>query len=353
MKILITGICGFVGSSLAAFFSQHAEGVELVGIDNLSRRGSESNLAALKALGCRFIHGDIRAREDVDELPAVDWIIDCAANPSVLAGVNGGTAQLISHNLNGTLHLLEKCRRDKSGFVLLSTSRVYSIEALNQVPLRAAGGRFEVDSAREKPTGFSEAGVTESFPTSAPISLYGATKLASEVMALEYAATFDFPVWINRCGVIAGPGQFGRIDQGVFSFWIYQWLLGKPLSFIGFDGSGRQVRDFFSPADLGDLLLRQLRSGMGKGPRLYNVGGGAQSALSLQELNAFCADRFGFPKEIIRNASPRPFDIPYYVTDYSLAAQHWGWAPKTDKYALLDQMYTWAVQHKKVIESWS
>ncbi len=353
MKILITGICGFVGFSLASFFRQHAEGVELIGIDNLSRRGSESNLGKLKALDCRFVHGDIRAREDVEELPAADWIIDCAANPSVLAGVNGGTAQLISHNLNGTLHLLEKCRRDKSGFVLLSTSRVYSIEALNQIPLLEAANRFEVDPSREKPAGFSAAGITESFATSAPISLYGATKLASEVMALEYAATFDFPVWINRCGVIAGPGQFGRIDQGVFSFWIYQWLLGKPLSFIGFEGSGRQVRDFFSPDDLGELLLRQLRSGSGKGPRLFNVGGGAQSALSLQELNAFCADRFGFNKEIIRNTSPRPFDIPYYVTDYSLAARHWGWQPKTDKYELLTRMYTWAVQHKNTIESWS
>ena len=57
-------------------------------------------------------------------------------------------------------------------------------------------------------------------------------------MALEYAAAFGFPLWIDRCGVIAGPGQFGRIDQGIFSYWIYQWQRGKPLSYIGFGGKG-------------------------------------------------------------------------------------------------------------------
>lgn len=352
MKILITGICGFVGFSLAAFFRQQVEGVELVGLDNLSRRGSESNLGKLKELDCRFVHGDIRTKEDVDELPRVDWIIDCAANPSVLAGVNGGTAQLINHNLTGTLHLLEKCRRDGSGFVLLSTSRVYSIEALNQIPLTPGENRFEVDASRPMPAGSSEKGIAEGFSTAAPISLYGATKLASEIMALEYAATFGFPLWINRCGVIAGPGQFGRIDQGVFSFWIYQWLLGKPLSYIGFGGTGLQVRDFFSPQDLGRLLVKQLESNAQGGTRLFNLGGGVKSALSLKELNAFCAEQFGAQKEIIANTSPRPFDIPYYVTDYSLAAKRWGWEPKTDKFDLLNQIYDWGLSHKQLIASW-
>jgi CDP-paratose 2-epimerase len=91
-------------------------------------------------------------------------------------------------------------------------------------------------SAQAMPIGFSELGVSENFSTTAPISLYGATKLASEVMALEYATMFDFPLWIDRCGVIAGAGQFGKPDQGIFSFWIYQWLLGKPLKYIGFGG---------------------------------------------------------------------------------------------------------------------
>jgi CDP-paratose 2-epimerase len=353
MKILITGICGFVGFSLAAYFRKHNSAFVVAGIDNLSRRGSEYNVGRLKKLGCHFYHGDIRLKEDIEELPSFDWIIDCAANPSVLAGINGGSSQLVNHNLGGTLHLLEKCRRDKSGFILLSTSRVYSIKELNRIPLATAGKSFKVDVSQAMPPGFSALGITELFSTTAPVSLYGATKLASEIMALEYAATFDFPLWINRCGVIAGPGQFGKIDQGVFSFWIYQWSLGKPLSFIGFEGSGMQVRDFFSPEDLGDLLIKQMNKASRDVPQLYNIGGGLKSALSLTELNDFCADKFGFQKEIIRSTAQRPFDIPYYVTDYSLATQHWQWEPKTGKYDLLNQIYEWALQNKEVIRSWA
>jgi CDP-paratose 2-epimerase len=353
MKILITGICGFVGFSLATYFRKHSDAIEITGIDNLSRRGSEFNLEKLKGLGCRFFHGDIRLKEDLEELPSFDWIIDCAANPSVLAGINGGSAQLVSHNLGATLHLLEKCRRDSCGLVLLSTSRVYSITALNQIPLKAGQDAFEIDHSGMFPEGFSSLGVTESFPTAAPVSLYGATKLASEIMAMEYAATFNFPLWINRCGVIAGPGQFGKIDQGVFSFWIYQWLLNKPLSFIGFEGSGLQVRDFFSAADLGNLLMKQITKEVPNAPRLYNIGGGTKSALSLKELNDFCSQKFRFKKEVISNTAQRPFDIPYYVTDYSLAKRYWDWEPKENKYDLLNQIHDWALQNPKVVESWS
>jgi CDP-paratose 2-epimerase len=172
-------------------------------------------------------------------------------------------------------------------------------------------------------------------------------------MAQEYAATFDFPLWINRCGVIAGPGQFGKIDQGVFSFWIYQWMLGKPLSFIGFGGTGLQVRDFFSPQDLGDLLIKQMNNSSKGIPRLFNVGGGIKSALSMHDLNEFCVNKFGFRKEIAKDSSQRPFDIPYYVTDYSLANEIWRWEPKTDKYELLNQIHEWAAQNKGIIESWA
>lgn len=233
MRVLISGICGFVGRHVATDLKAAFEGLEVVGIDNLIRRGSETNLPALKALGCLVAHGDVRVAEDVAELPRCDWIIDCAANPSVLAGVTGGTSQLVGHNLVGTLNLLEKCRRDSSGFLILSSSRVYSIDALNAVPLVERGPRLVFDEAHPAPSGSSAHGISEVFSTASPVSLYGATKLASEILTLEYAAAFGFPVWIDRCGVIAGPGQFGRIDQGIFSYWIYQWLLGRPLSYIG------------------------------------------------------------------------------------------------------------------------
>ncbi|MEK7855799.1 MAG: NAD-dependent epimerase/dehydratase family protein, partial [Acidobacteriota bacterium] len=203
MKILITGICGFVGSAIARALREHVDGIEIVGVDNLVRRGSETNLSIIRQLKCSYVHGDIRNDEDIAELPVVDWVIDCAANPSVLAGVTGGVRQVVAHNLTGTLNLLEKCRRDGAGFLMVSSSRVYSIERLNQIPITRAGDRFIVSEGSTLPLGVTRAGVSESFSTEAPVSIYGATKLASEVMVLEYGATYGFPVRVNRCGVIA------------------------------------------------------------------------------------------------------------------------------------------------------
>ncbi len=351
MKILITGIAGFVGSRLAQYFKLNNESIEIIGIDNLSRKGSEYNLPLLKKLGCTFIHGDIRSKEDVEELPKTDWIIDCAANPSVLAGINGGTSQLVNHNLGGTLHLLEKCRKDNSGLIMLSTSRVYSIEALCEIPLKSNESSFVVDAAKQFPIGFTAAGITNKFATTAPISLYGATKLASEVMAMEYSYAFNIPVWINRCGVIAGAGQFGKIDQGIFSFWIYQWLMQKPLSYIGFEGSGHQVRDFFSPSDLGNLISKQVSSEAKNIPKIINVGGGLETSMSLKQLNHYCVEKFGFQKEIIQSKESRPFDIPYYVTDNADALKYWNWQPQDTKKQILDGIFDWANANKTLIES--
>src|SRR5204862_3268187 len=107
-------------------------GHSLVGFDNFIRPGSESNRAELKKLGVKFFQGDLRAASDLETLPPVDWVIDAAANPSVLAGVDGRTSsrQLVEHNLGGTVNMLEFCKQHRAGFVLLSTSRVYSIPPL-------------------------------------------------------------------------------------------------------------------------------------------------------------------------------------------------------------------------------
>jgi len=351
MKILITGVCGFVGSRLAFSLKDRLAEVEIVGLDNLSRRGSETNLAPLKAVGCQVFHGDVRSDEDVREIPKVDWIIDCAANPSVMAGLSGGTRQLVGHNLGGTLNLLEKCRADQAGLVLLSSSRVYSIEALNALPLEATKTRLRPTPFTEGSSvaGFSERGVSEAFPTTAPISIYGATKLASEVMALEYGSAFGFPVWINRCGVIAGSGQFGRIDQGIFSFWIYQWLKSGRLSYIGFGGRGLQVRDFLAPSDLSNLVHKQLTLVPGDRPRIVNVGGGNDRAMSLAELSAWCREAIGSDVAVLNSTESRPFDIPYFVTDSSLAEQVWQWAPQERAHDTLEGILKWAQANRDLL----
>src|SRR5262249_30308037 len=159
--------------------------------------------------------------------------------------------------------------------VLLSTSRVYSVRDLLRLPLETRERAFAVADQR-LPAGASSRGVTEEFPTNPPLSLYGSTKRASEMLAIEYAASFGVPVRVIRCGVLAGAGQFGRPDQGIFSFWVHAWLRGWPLRYIGFGGRGQQVRDCLHPRDLTRLLLAMTDcSGvLPEGDALCNASGG-------------------------------------------------------------------------------
>jgi CDP-paratose 2-epimerase len=211
VKILITGACGFVGSTLAKSWRQAESGIEIYGLDNFIRPGSEINRIALAKLEIKLFHGDLRLASDLEQLPSVDWVVDAAASPSVLAGTDGNTSsrQLVEHNLQGTVNILEYCKRCGAGFILLSTSRVYSIRPLAAAVVEPAGGAFQLSSEQVLPQGLSDLGISEEFSTLPPLSMYGSTKLAAEVLALEYGATFDFPVWVNRCGVLAGAGQFG------------------------------------------------------------------------------------------------------------------------------------------------
>lgn len=351
MRILLTGACGFVGSTLARRWVESGAGHEIHGLDSLIRPGSESNRLAIRRLGVRLIHGDLRSRSDIDSLPALDAVVDAAANPSVLAGLDGGTSsrQLVEHNLLGTVNLLEYCRRVGSAFVLLSTSRVYSVAPLAALAVRVRNGAFAPDPEGPLPEGLSERGVSERFATDPPVSLYGATKLASELLALEYGEAYGFPVWINRCGVLAGAGQFGRPTQGIFSYWVNSWLRRAPLQYIGFDGNGHQVRDCLHPGDLVPLIERQLRSREAGRPRVVNVSGGRESALSLRQLSDWCCERLG-PHPVERDERPRPYDIPWLVLDSGKAESIWGWRPVRTVMQILDDILVHAREHPDWLE---
>lgn len=351
MRILVSGICGFAGSTIARALAAHGAAHELFGIDNLMRPGSEANRGELRRLGARLFHGDIRAASDVDALPPCDWLLDAAANPSVLAGVDGlsSSRQLLEHNLGGTVNLLEYCKRHRAGFTLLSTSRVYSIAPLAALPVRAEAGAFRPQGPN-LPAGLGAAGVDETFPTLAPISLYGATKLASEALALEYGEAFSLPVFINRCGILAGAGQFGRPDQGIFAYWINSHLRRRPLKYIGFGGTGHQVRDCLHPQDLAPLLLAQFAAPrLPVADRIVNVGGGAASATSLLQLTQWCDERFG-PHPVSADPNPRAFDIPWIVLDASKAERIWKWRPRTPLQSILEEIAAHAGTHPEWLE---
>jgi CDP-paratose 2-epimerase len=351
VKILITGICGFVGSALAAGLLERREGLSICGIDNLMRPGSETNRIRLRKLGVEFRHGDIRASSDWEALPKADWVIDAAANPSVLAGTQGGfsSRQLFEHNLASLANVAEYCRAHSAGLVLLSSSRVYSIAALAGLPLRTEADAFRLDDSKPLPVGASARGIGPGFLTETPISLYGSMKLASEVVALEYGATFQFPVWVDRCGVLAGAGQFGTPDQGIFSYWVNAHLRRRPLRYIGFDGGGRQVRDALHPRDLAVLIDAQIRVVRQGGQRIYTAGGGLMNSMSLAQLTAWCDRRFG-PHAPTSDPRPRSFDVPWLVMDSQDAARDFGWQAETGIRDLLGEIAGHAELHPDWLE---
>jgi len=346
MRVLITGICGFVGSTLTRALLESAENLQVTGVDNFIRPGSELNRRELAKLGVKIIHADVRSTTDFETLPAADFVIDAAANPSVLAGVDGKTSsrQLLEHNLWGTVNILEYCKAHRAGLILLSTSRVYSVPPLAALPVEIHQHAFRPVPGGPLPAGLTVAGVGETFSTAPPISLYGSSKLASEAIALEYGETFDFPVWINRCGVLAGAGQFGKADQGIFSFWINSHLRRRPLKYIGFDGQGHQVRDCLHPRDLIPVLLAQMKHRGKDRLRIANFSGGAANAMSLAQLTGWCDARFG-KHAVASDANPRPFDIPWMVLDSALATKAWNWSPQISLPQVLEEIARHAEQN--------
>lgn len=337
-RFFITGICGFVGSSIAKSLKMLVDECDIFGIDNLSRPGSERNVAVLQAMGIRVSHGDIRCQSDIDNLPGADWVIDAAANPSVLAGVDGKTSsrQLIEHNLSGTINLLEYCRKWQAGFILISTSRVYSIAPLAALKVSINNQAYQPAEENLFPAGLSAKGVSELFSTTPPISLYGSTKLASEVLALEYSYTFDFPILINRCGVLAGAGQFGTPQQGIFAFWINAYARRHRLQYIGFDGCGYQVRDALHPEDLTRLLIKQIQSPQDQHP-VYNVGGGLENSMSLAQLSSWCENQFG-AHTVEAAGNSRQFDIPWMIMDHSRVSEIFDWQPQITLKMILEEI---------------
>lgn len=355
MRILITGACGFVGSALAECLLEHVEGIHIVGLDNLMRPGAETNRARMEQMGVEFIHGDLRSASDIAGLPQCDWVIDAAANPSVLAGLSGGASSrlLFEHNLAALGNVLEYCKQHQAGLLMLSSSRVYSIPALAAIPLRNHDEALVVDPTAPLPHGLSMNGIGVEFSTTPPVSLYGATKLSSEIIALEYGAAFDFPVWITRCGVLAGAGQFGTAAQGIFAYWVNAHLRRRPLRYIQScgtpGGAGIQTRDAFHPRDLANLLVAQTRTTRSDGQRVYTAGGGPANAMSLAQLNAWCDRRFGAHAPSV-DPQPRKFDIPWVAMDNTDAIGDFGWNIEMPLAAILEEIAEHATRHPDWLE---
>lgn len=346
--LLITGGAGFIGSNLAVSFKEKYPRLKVIALDNLKRRGSEMNLVRLKEHGVEFVHGDIRNPEDLKLKERAGLLIECSAEPSVLAGYGENPLYIINTNLTGTINCLELARRDKADVIFLSTSRVYPYASINKIGLKELKTRLDW-SGTQKIKGWSMQGIGADFSTEGPKTLYGATKLASELLLGEYIANYGIKGVINRCGVIAGPWQFGKVDQGIFTFLLLAHYFKKVISYIGFAGTGKQVRDLLHINDLFRLIDIQASSLQKISGNIYNAGGGRQRSLSLLETTRLCRNISGNKINIASKKENRPGDIAIYITDNKKVSAELGWQPRISAEDTLADIFAWLKSNEAAI----
>jgi len=336
--LLVTGGAGFIGSRLCLASRELKPDLQVVALDNLHRRGSELQVPRLLAAGVDFVHGDVRNPEDLEQIGHCDVLVDAAAEASVLAGVGEEPGYVVRSNLIGSINCLELARKSGAGFILLSSSRVYPVERLRGFTLERIGERLELVDPHER-RGVTELGVTENFPMGGMRTLYGATKYAAELLAQEFFHLYGVHGVIDRCGVIAGPWQMARVDQGVVGLWCARHVYGGTLDYIGH--GGYQVRDILHVDDLVELILRQIEILPEISGEVFNVGGGREISVSLRELTGLCREVTGNEIEIGIADEERQGDVPWYCTDCSKVERTTGWAPTQSPREIVEDTCRW------------
>jgi len=337
MKILITGGCGFVGSNIAIYLKKNLKKVQIYSLDNLSRKGSSLNKKRLNKKKIKNFNINIENFNKLKLLPKFNLIIDCCAEPAIEAS-KYDTDRVFNTNLLGTFNVLKKCIKDNANIIFLSSSRVYSIEKL----------RYLVKKTNlSKPLRIKYK-INENFATSSVSSLYGFTKLASEKLIQEMFYKTNLKFIINRFGVIAGPWQFGKQDQGFVPLWIAKHFLKKKLSYIGFGGKGHQVRDILHINDACEIILIQIKKIKKINNKIFNIGGEINNSISLKDLTIKCEEltknKIKF-KSVLKTSS---YDIPYYVTDNSKLKKIYKWKPSRNIDKILKDIYNWLSNNKTV-----
>ena len=337
MKILITGGCGFVGSNLAIYLKKKLNNSEIYSLDNLFWNGSQINKGRLKNFKIINYKINIQDYKKISKLPKFDLIIDCCAEPAIEIS-NKDPDRVIGTNLIGTFNILKKCTADKSKIIFLSTSRVYSIESLRKLIKKK--NIFNKINIKSK--------INEEFRTDLPKSLYGFSKLSSEELIKEYNYSYKIKYIINRFGVIAGPWQFGKQDQGFISLWVAKHLFKKKLSYIGFGGYGNQIRDVIHVDDACEIIYLQIINFNNKFNNTFNIGGGLKNAVSLKQLTSKCEKLIGHKLKIKRLKKTSIFDIPYFVTDNNKITKFYNWKPLIGIDQILRDVQKWLIGNKKI-----
>ena len=344
MKILITGGCGFVGSNIAIYLKYKLKKAEIIVFDNFFRKGSLLNKKRLLENKIKIIRGDIRSEKDMSQIPNFDFLIDCAADPSALSGIKNGLSYLVETNINGTLNSLNLVKKNKAKIIFLSSSRVYSHEKINSLKFKVIDKEIV---PKKSCTGFNlKKGISENFDTKGLKTFYGFTKISAENLIKEYSNIFEIDFVINRSGVISGPWQWGRVDQGFVAYWIMAYTFKKKLKYIGYGGKGYQVRDILNVQDLCRLIEIQITNFKKFNNETFNIGGGMFSKISLAKLSEMCKEISNTSMEPSTSKEKRSGDIPYYVSDFSKIQNLSGWKPEIHIEKTIEDIYLWVNKNK-------
>ena len=334
MKILITGGCGFIGSNIAIFLKNKINKLTVDSLDDLSRNSSKINLIRLKKNKIKNFKINISNKSKINLLKKYDFIIDCCAEASVEAS-KLEAERVFFTNLVGTFNILEKAKKDKSKIIFLSTSRVYSIKKLLS----------KAKDINKKKYNFK---INENFSKKSPISLYGFTKLSSEKLIEEYSFSDNIKYIINRFGVVSGPWQFGKQDQGFISLWLWRFINKKKLNYIGFGGLGNQVRDIIHVEDVCELILEQINKINKINNKIFNVGGGLNNSISLKELTIKSRKITKNDIYIGKITKTSNYDIPYYVTNNRKIYSFYKWRVKRDLETIINDTFKILIKYKKL-----
>ncbi len=335
MKILITGGCGFIGSNLSLYLRK--KNYDIYTLDNLSRRGSKYNYELLLKNKIKNYKLNIEDTKKILKLPKFDLIIDCCAEPAIEISKKDFD-RVINTNLIGTINVLKKSIKDQSKLIFLSSSRVYPI---NKKDFQKYNNLKNKLTLKKK--------FSENKNLNGVRSIYGFTKLASEMLIEEFSYTNNLKYVINRCGVVSGPLQFGKQDQGFISLWVWRHMNKKKLSYIGFGGNGYQVRDVLHVDDLCCLIEKQIIKINSINNKIFTVGGSLKSYTNLINLTSICQKITGTKVEILKEKKTSNYDIPYYISDISKVSRIYKWYPKKNVQEIIEDVFKWLNKDKTKI----
>ncbi len=333
-----------MGYNLARYFRQRGHSVTV--LDSLVRAGSETNIPSLRRMGIPFLRGDVRLKGDVFQLRNCEVILDCAAQPSAIAGDADPEADF-QHNILGTFHVLELARQCGLGVVFWSTNKVYSGDKVNKVESERKGDRWQWWTEPHRTYGLNE-----DFPLDGgDKSVYGVSKVAGDLLCQEYASAFNLPVWINRCSCLAGKYQWGKPEQGWVAWFVIAGLFNLPVELFGWQGC--QLRDVLFVDDLALLVEKQLQQMSSAKGQVFNVGGGPSVGFqsSPLELVKLVEELIGSPMTYTVSEAVRRADHRIYVSDIRKVKERFGWSPTISVRQGVEDILRWARENEGTLRA--